>query len=125
MKPIDKSVRLTNYLIDITIVTLLWYVLLLIEPRYEESTVEFFVIMILYYVFLETIFGQTVGKLVTKTMVVKNNGKRANFFDILFRTILRIIPIDPFSFLFGTERGFHDSASSTKLILKMNPKIES
>jgi len=122
MKPIDKSVRLTNYLIDTSIITAIWFVLLLVVPSFSDA--EFFILMVFYYLLLETLLGQTVGKLVTKTRVVKKNGKRPNFFDILFRSILRLVPIDPFSYLFGTERGFHDAVSSTKLVTKVKNKIE-
>lgn len=118
MTAIDKSTRFTNYLIDMIVIVVLWVVILLIfQDAYIDGTL-LYLTMFFYYFLTELIFRQTLGKLVTKTKVVKKDGTRARGHHIFFRSILRLIPIDSISYIFGTERGFHDVLSSTRLSSK-------
>ena len=78
----------------------------------------FYAVTFLYYFSFELFSGQTPGKMVTKTTVVKKNGVKANFINIMIRSFCRLIPFDSLSYLFGTENGFHDVCSSTRLIKK-------
>ncbi len=119
MNSIDKAIRLTNYLIDLAMILIVWFLIALIFRNSYVGEEVLYLLMFFYYLLLESILGQTIGKIVTKTSVVKKDGRRANFLNILIRTVLRFIPIDAFSYLFGTERGFHDVLSSTKLIKKV------
>ena len=57
--------------------------------------------MVGYYVILEASFGWTIGKLVTGTRVVRFDGDKPHFPQILGRTFARFIPFEPFSVLFG------------------------
>ena len=114
----DKGIRATNYLIDFSIIIILWIGITIVFRNSNTEVSDFYFLMFLYYLILELFFRQTIGKMITKTIVVKKDGKRANFLNILIRSFLRLIPIDNISYLFGTERGFHDVLSSTKLIKK-------
>ena len=70
-----------------------------------------------YYIFMEAAFGATIGKLITGCRVVKAEGGSASFGQIVGRTFARMIPFEPFSFLFGdTTTGWHDTLSGTKVI---------
>ncbi|WP_437897300.1 RDD family protein [Sorangium sp. So ce124] len=78
------------------------------------------VIMFAYYVSMEAIFGATLGKLVTGTRVVMEDGSRAGLGRIALRTLCRFIPFEAFTFL--TRRGaapvgLHDGLSKTRVIL--------
>lgn len=121
MSYIDKGIRLTNYLIDITLICILWICFQICTGYYSYTHFEFYLIMFLYYFIFELTTGQTLGKMLTKTKVVQKNGKKAHFLKILARSILRIIPIDAMSYLLGSEWGLHDLLSSTRLI-KTKPK---
>lgn len=68
-----------------------------------------------YYVVLEHRFGRTLGKMLTKTKVVKSNGEKPTSTDIFIRTLCRFIPFDQFSYIF-TKNGFHDYLSKTMVI---------
>ncbi|MEZ4857999.1 MAG: RDD family protein [Flavobacteriaceae bacterium] len=117
MEVIDKTTRITNYIIDFTIINFVWLLLAYsTNMEYFFSTIVFYVIMFLYYFIFEITKGQTLGKMVTKTKVVDKNGNTPRLPKLVIRTIARLIPIDGLSYLFGTEYGFHDSVSSTKLI---------
>lgn len=69
----------------------------------------------LYYFLFEYIKGQTIGKIITKSVVVSQTGNRNNFFvQILGRTLMRFIPIDILSYLFSPN-GLHDRISKTAI----------
>ena len=87
----------------------------------------------LYFILTETIWGKTIGKFITKTKVVMLDGSKPKFWNIVLRTIARLIPFETFSFLFSRPtRGWHDIISGTIVadenivwsqnITKQNPK---
>jgi uncharacterized RDD family membrane protein YckC len=83
-----------------------------------EGYVVFFVIMIPYYTLFEVFLGRTIGKFLTGTIVVDENGQKVNSQLILKRTFCRIIPFDALSFLGTPSRGWHDSMSDTYVVNK-------
>ena len=73
-----------------------------------------------YYVAFEAAFGFTVGKLITGTRVVDEEGGRPGFGQIFGRTFVRMVPFELFSF-FGTPSvGWHDEWSGTRVV-KIRP----
>ena len=112
--------RFLTYLIDLVIYYVIIFVFGLIIGMTSEGILAIIPLLAFfaYYAVMEHMLGQTVGKIVTKTKVIKRNNKKANFLNIFSRSILRLIPFDSFSYLFGTEQGFHDLLSGTKLIIK-------
>ena len=114
----NKLTRLYNFLIDSTIffiVVLLFSILL--KNYVERQNLKYFMILLyyLYYFIFELTLGQTIGKMITKTIVVNvDNSERPNFTRILIRTISRLIPIDFLSYLF-LYHGIHDILSKTEL----------
>ncbi|MEO8534134.1 MAG: RDD family protein [Flavobacterium sp.] len=82
-----------------------------------EGRLIFIFITIVYYTFTEGLFGRSLGKLITGTIVVDENGEKPDFGTILKRTLCRIIPFDGLSFL-GSGRGWHDSMSDTYVVNK-------
>ncbi len=79
---------------------------------------SFYFVMFFYYLTFEAYNGQTIGKRITKTEVVNKYGTKPSLLKIIFRSFLRLIPIDSLSYLFGSEQGFHDKLSSTRLVKK-------
>lgn len=82
-----------------------------------EGRVIFVVITILYYTVSEGLFGRSLAKLITGTVVVDENGEKPSFGTIFKRSLCRIIPFDGLSFL-GSGRGWHDSISDTYVVSK-------
>ncbi|WP_430408822.1 RDD family protein [Kordia sp.] len=119
MKRVDKSIRLANYLIDIVVVVMITIVLTIIFGSLtgSEKLLIWFVAFV-YYFILESLTGQTLGKIVTHTKVVMKDGSKANVIRIFMRSFLRIVPIDAFSYLFGNHEGLHDLLSGTRLVRK-------
>ena len=123
----DKGVRLVNYLIDLFCIMILFVInaiffdlILDIVPDDDSPWVGLYsaFIYISYYTFLEYVNGKTVGKLITKTHVIKNDGTKPEFMKLVFRSVCRIIPFDNISFLFSGN-GLHDSWSKTKVVYDM------
>jgi uncharacterized RDD family membrane protein YckC len=74
------------------------------------------IIMVLYYSITESLFSRTIGKLITKTIVVDINGEKPASGIIIKRSFCRLIPFNHFSFLGGNTRGWHDSISNTYVV---------
>ena len=73
-------------------------------------------IIFFYYFICETFMkGKTLGKYATKTRVRKISGERPTSKDVLIRCLLRFIPFEPISFLFG-KKGWHDEFSNTQVV---------
>lgn len=75
-----------------------------------------FGIMLIYYVPLEALFGRTLGKLVTGTKVVDENGNPPTWGKAFGRTLCRLIPFEAFSFFKSDARGWHDSVPKTYVV---------
>jgi uncharacterized RDD family membrane protein YckC len=77
--------------------------------------------MLLYYIPMEGLFGFTVGKLITGTRVVTEDGGKPRWGQIIGRTFARFIPFEAFSVLFANDkerRGWHDSLPKTYVVRK-------
>ena len=113
-----KRVRLYNFLID----SALFFVIVLIfsalfKDVVAEEHLKYIMIPMycLYYFIMEWTTGQTVGKMITKSKVVKCDSDGApSISSILIRTLCRLIPLDFFTYLF-IPKGIHDKVSNTEL----------
>ncbi|MFB3389336.1 RDD family protein [Flavobacterium sp. LAR06] len=74
-------------------------------------------VSIIYYTVMEGLFGRSVGKFITGSVVVDENGEKPSFGTIFKRSLCRYIPFDAFTFL-GGSRGWHDSISDTYVVSK-------
>lgn len=75
------------------------------------------VVSVVYYTLLEGLFGRSIGKFITGTIVVDENGEKPTFSTAFKRSLCRLIPFDAFSFL-GGARGWHDSIPNTYVVSK-------
>lgn len=74
-------------------------------------------IFVAFYIATEVLLkGKTVGKYVTKTLVVMEDGSKPKVSDIALRSLCRMIPFDALSFLGSEGRGWHDSISKTYVV---------
>jgi len=76
------------------------------------------IIVLIYYVPQEALSGRTLGKRITGTKAIKEDGTELSFGQALGRTLCRFIPFEAFSFFGGKgrPRGWHDSIPKTKVI---------
>ncbi|CAM3968104.1 RDD family protein [Flavobacterium weaverense] len=76
------------------------------------------VVLFFYYLIMETYLSRTFGKYFTKTIVVKHNGTKPKVKSTVIRTLVRLIPIEAFTFLNDDARGWHDTLSVTYVVNK-------
>ncbi|TPD65416.1 RDD family protein [Flavobacterium microcysteis] len=132
----SQGTRLANYLIDYVCQILLMFALVVvltmisviigndsILARIENmNQIEEYgaavVIILIYYNVFEIFFSRTIGKFITKTIVVNINGEKPDSQEILVRSLCRLIPFDGFSFLGAPNKGWHDSISKTYVVKK-------
>lgn len=74
------------------------------------------VLGLIYYAAFETWFGRTPAKWITGTKVVNLDGTKPGFGKVLQRTLSRLVPFEPFSFLGGGDSGWHDKWSDTVVV---------
>ena len=114
----SKSVRFLNLLIDSFAFMVLVFVSTLILKNHVSRDILYKIFIVTYYLYYfvsELAIGQTIGKFITKTKVVGLNNQVPSFWNVLIRTLFRMIPFDCISYLIYSQ-GFHDKFSKTKLI---------
>jgi len=130
VNPAGKWKRFFNFIIDYIVMYVLIIIiaifvgimfgeaaLLRIENITPLQEIIFgFVTYFIYYMFFEGVFGKTLGKLITGTAVVNEHGGKPTFKQYLYRSLCRLIPFEPFSFLAGDGVGWHDSIPNTYVV---------
>jgi uncharacterized RDD family membrane protein YckC len=75
-------------------------------------------VSLFYYNVFEIFSARTLGKLITQTIVVDENGEKPHHETILIRSLCRLIPFEVLSFIGMPARGWHDSISKTYVVNK-------
>ncbi|HEX7902425.1 MAG TPA: RDD family protein [Chitinophagaceae bacterium] len=69
----------------------------------------------IYYTICEAAFkGYTLGKLISGTKAIREDGEPLTFKDAILRSLSRLVPFEPFSALGG--RPWHDKWTNTRVI---------
>lgn len=75
------------------------------------------ILTVIFYTLMEYYTnGKTIGKLVTNTRAIRMDNEQLTFNDALMRSLSRIVPFEPFSFLGSSLRGWHDTWTDTQVI---------
>ena len=69
--------------------------------------------MILYYVLFEYFLNKTIGKFLTRSIVVTETDAKPSFKSCLLRTLIRFVPFEPFSILSSDSKMWHDKLTKT------------
>ena len=81
---------------------------------YLISVVIVFIDYVLYYTLSEGLFkGRTIGKLITGSKAINENGRELSFKQAFLRSVCRLIPFEPLS---GLGTPWHDTITSTIVI---------
>ncbi len=91
---------------------------------YINENILNYILFFLYYLLFEGLINTTPGKTLTKTKVVTYQGERPNFAITIGRSLSRLIPFDPLSFLTKNPNGWHDRISKTYVVPKNYTKEE-
>lgn len=72
----------------------------------------------LYYLAFEYgLNGKTIGKYLTRTRAIAQNGSTMTFTQALSRSLIRMVPLEPLSFFGGNGlTGWHDDWSKTLVV---------
>lgn len=113
----SKAKRFLHFVIDSIIIAVLYTFFLRDTENLNVISVIFqgLLLQFLYYFILEYTFKTTIGKFFAGTKVVGEDGTISH--NIFLRSLCRLIPFEPFSFLFGSQ-GWHDQFSKTVVIDK-------
>lgn len=117
----SKGVRFANYFLDqvaVVFVGVVVMVFLFTEEQMESGAADllFVGLSLGYFLVLEGTTGRTIGKWITGTAVVAEDGERPGFGKVLGRTLTRWVPFEPFSFLGSRPIGWHDRWSGTRVV---------
>jgi uncharacterized RDD family membrane protein YckC len=123
--PVGKGLRLVNFVIDTiacyAVAFLLLKILMLIFGSITVKAMWGWIAMLimpstlLYYVVFEHFWGKTIGKLLTGTQVLTEDGDKPTLGKIFRRNLARLLPLNPISFLMN-ETGWHDSMTGTVVV---------
>ncbi len=131
-----KGQRFANYIIDwivqyILILVLGFALALFAELTGNQSILDWlaniskledylitFLVLIIYYSTIEILTSRSIGKFITNTIVVTENGTKPEKHTIIKRSLSRIVPFDALSFIGETSRGWHDSWTDTYVVKK-------
>jgi uncharacterized RDD family membrane protein YckC len=125
--------RFGNYLIDRILIYILWriffatigsrFVLLMVSDSDTTITLWFkiYLMVVLTDLFLYTAIeylgrGKTIGKLITGTRAVNEDGTYISLKTALLRSLSRMIPFEPFSALGATSYPWHDRWTKTYVV---------
>ena len=119
LKKVNSFKRLLNFIFD-SISIIFFYAILEIIINWNDYVIilnKYLLVVAFfgYYIIMEYIFQKTIGKFITKTIVITENEEKVKLGDIVRRTLYRLIPFESISFLFSPN-GFHDRLSKTRVI---------
>jgi uncharacterized RDD family membrane protein YckC len=121
--------RLINNLVDAVMINFLTmgFIEVLVythnieRPKEGDLTLYLYILpmYLLYYIVMEGTLGRTVGKYLTNSTVVDEDGYKPSFVKILIRSICRLIPLEALSFLVSDAVGWHDKLSKTRVVVEV------
>lgn len=88
------------------------------EDRSDLLLIGFIIVIfnyLVYYSFCEKVFkGYTLGKAITGTRAIRDDGQELTFKDAFLRTLSRLVPFEVFSGF--ADRPWHDSWTKTSVV---------
>ena len=133
-EPAGTGVRFANYLIDLVGFYVLVFVIGIVialmqlnnEAYFEDETLSgsklgdfvlsYALYMLYYAVFEGATKGRSLGKLVTGTAAVQEDGTPITWHQAFIRSLSRLVPFEPFSAFGGAP--WHDSWAQTSVVKK-------
>jgi uncharacterized RDD family membrane protein YckC len=110
--------RLTHLFVDNVVAGILIFVITLLtrEQLGRSATILTFAIRPLYYICFESLLQQTPAKMMTRTRVITEDGRKPSPGQIIKRTLIRFIPFEAFTFLSADGSKWHDRWSKTRVV---------
>lgn len=113
--------RFLNFVIDAFSILVITFLIIVIISLLDLNIVRFKylcpLVALLYYIFMEGLFGKTIGKYITKTKVQYLDQKFHKLFYALVRTLFRLIPVEPISVILNKKcLMWHDFLSKSRVV---------
>jgi len=126
MQPVGVGIRIAAGLVDLIIMMIIIYPLMFIAGQSMGLQLAFSFIGILYFIVMEALKGQTVGKMALGIKVVKKDGSAISWQESIIRNLLRIVDALPFLYIIGiaciaftaNKQRVGDMAASTLVVKK-------
>ena len=119
--PAPTSIRFANYLIDLVVFYVLNILVSLAFTSWLQTAARpmiyltSYCLYIAYFTFIEgATGGRSVGKFITGSKAIKEDGGVITWNDALLRSLSRIVPFEPFSAFGGYP--WHDRWTHTKVV---------
>lgn len=121
------GIRFFHYLIDIFLLIAIYSAYVFSWPKGilqnlanltgNSFAIGFYFMMVgfFYYAVSEALFGATPGKMLTHTRVFTLQGKPSDTALAIKRTLMRYIPLEPFTF-FSNAGGLHDRLADSQVV---------
>jgi len=103
--------RFTNYALDSAVSAMVIGAMGTADGSFVASYLVYFA----YYCGFEAFTGKSPAKWLTRTRVITNRGTRPTLGVVFKRTLVRMIPFEPLSYL-GRGRGWHDRWTETRVV---------
>jgi len=113
----DWTTRFLHFIVDTILIQGFSYAVALL-PFVNFNMLFSFALFPVYYIFFESKFGQTPGKMATDSIVINSNGNTPSFKSVILRTAARYIPFEGLSCLGTPSWGWHDKWTHTYVIRK-------
>jgi hypothetical protein len=108
----SRRARLVDYIIDLLIIGGISFDKFYVLKQSIALRYVFVICFVAYYLFCEALYGRSLGKICTNTIVARTNHFS---YRIIIRTLARMIPFEQLSFLSKKSQGWHDRISKTYL----------
>jgi hypothetical protein len=113
----SKPVRFLGHLIDNIVLFGILMLLINLGMETEYLLPAIFAVPGLYFILTEWLWGRTIGKWITGTVVVNEHAVPPGLGSIIGRTFCRLIPFDVF-FMLMYDYALHDKLSETHVVNK-------
>ncbi len=121
----NKRIRFLNWAIDTAICLIVFIILVrlsyvsnfLSQTELRKLKYLFLLFNFFYYLLFEYFLQKTPGKYISKSIVTDENGNKPAIKQLVFRTVVRFIPLEPLFIFFSEDKStLHDLLSKTKTI---------
>ena len=109
-----KGIRIINYVIDFSIIA---GITKFLDGDIKKGGIYIFSFLMYYTLFEWFTNGKTIGKYITKTRAIKDNGELLTLKEAFMRSLIRLIPIEIFvCIITDYGYGWHDRWTNTIVI---------
>lgn len=131
VKSIASGPRFGHFMVDLILFQIIYYLInyvfeLIIYNQGLDPNVRItmfylslIISLLLYpslYFLCEKLWQRTPGKFLTNSIVIDEYGNKPSTKDLIFRSLIRIVPFEPFTCMGDSSNGWHDRWANTWVV---------